>query len=403
MEYNMKQRRIAFIRLPYILAEVSERRQAGPLVVVSGLSPKGVVLDYSKELENGLRIRSAPVVRRGAFLRDIEAATPGFAPGFTRGVRVVTADFERLEDAHAEVVRTLKDYSPQVTAGKEGEYCLDLTGTRRIFGREIDTCTAVLERIKQELGFTARAGIGSNLLIGSLASAVVAEGGVYDISPRAERAFILPLSVELLPRLPTGLSRDTVDELVSNYGIGRIEDLLPFSREDLCCMFGHEGDILYRCARGEAGTQPVRAQARPSGALKREVTISSEQNDDRSVRRWFFTLVLQLCRELRERYVFPGRFFLAAVYQDDYRHTEEGRLATPSFFESDVYRQLLPCLDRALKRRTCVKKLVLSFSRFKTPSFQLSLFGDTSRLSRLAGALDHITQRFGGETIRYGA
>lgn len=397
----MKQRRIAFIRLPHILAEVSEQRQEGPLVVVSRLSPKGVVLDYSKDLENGSRTRSVPVVKRGGFLKDIETA----AAGSGRGVRVVAADFERLEDAHAAVVRTLKDYSPQVTAKKEGEYCLDLTGTRRIFGREIDTCAVVLERIDRELGFTARAGIGSNLLIGGLASAVVPEGGVYDISARAEREFILPLSVELLSRLPTGLSRDTVDELVSNYGISRVEDLLPFSREDLSCMFGYEGEVLYRCARGKEGAKPVRAESTTltSGTLKREVTISSEQNDDRSVRRWFFALVLRLCGELRERYVFPGRFFLSVVYQDDYRYTKEGGLANPSFFERELYRQILPCLDRALQRRTCVKKLVLSFSRFKAPSFQLSLFGDASKLSRLAGAFDRITQRFGRGTIRYGA
>jgi nucleotidyltransferase/DNA polymerase involved in DNA repair len=397
MEHNMKQRRVAFIRLPHILAEVSEQRQAGPLVVVSGLSPKGVVLDYSRELQSGLQTRPVPAVKRGAFLKDIEAAAPG--------VRVVTADFERLEDAHAAVVHTLKDYSPQVTAPKAGEYCLDLTGTKRIFGREIDTCAAVLERINRELGFTARAGIGSNLLIGSLACAVVPEGGVYDISVQAEREFILPLSVRLLPALPTGLSRGTVDELVSNYGIGRVEDLLPFSMEDLRCLFGREGDILYRCARGEAGTRQALSERKtgPSGTLKREVTISSERNDDWSVRRWFFTLVFDLCRDLRELRVFPGRFFLAVVYQDDYRHTKEGRLAAPSFFEGDVYRQLLPCLDRALQRRTCVKKLVLSFSRFRTPSLQFSLFGDASRPSRLACAFDRITQRFGGGTIRYGA
>ncbi|MBN2323232.1 MAG: hypothetical protein JXQ30_05820 [Spirochaetes bacterium] len=393
----MKQRRIAFIRLSHILAEVSERRQAGPLVVVSGLSPKGVVLDYSKELQSGHGARSMPAVKRGAFLKDIEAA------GVAGGVRVVTADFESLEDAHAAVVRTLKDYSPQVTAEKEGEYCIDLTGTKRIFGREIDTCTAVLARINRELGFTARAGIGSNLLIGSLACAVVEEGGVYDISDRAEKEFILPLSVRLLPGIPTGISRDTADELVSSYGIRRLKDLLPFSMEDLSCMFGHEGDFLYRCARGEADTKPVRAQACPSGTLKREVTVSSERNDDWSVRRWLFTLVLDLCRELRERRVFPGRFFLTVVYQDDYRHTKEGRLAVPSFFEGEVYRQLLPCLDRALKRRTCVKKLVLTFSCFTACSLQLSLFKDASRPNRLAGAFDRITQRFGGGTIRYGA
>jgi DNA polymerase-4 len=378
-------RRIAFIHLPHILAESEEKRKAAPLVVVSGLSPKGVVLDHS----------SVSKVKRGAFLRDIEP--------LDTGTRVVLVDHDYLEGMHERIMRFLGSYSPSVEAQKEGEYYLDLTGTRRIFGREIDTCGMIISRLKQELGFTAHAGIGSNLLIGRLASAVAGSGAVYDISTHAEREFLSPLSIRLLPGIMTGLSTCTVDELVSTYSIRRMEDLLGFSKEDLLCMFGCEGELLYTCSRGESRKHLVRQMIRSDKTLKKEIAISSECNDDRSVRRWFFTLVLELCRELRKQRVFPARFTLAVVYQDNYRYIHEGRLAAPSFFEGAVYQELLPYLDSALKRRTCMKKLVLSFSHFFLPSLQLSLFGDVSRMSRLAGAFDLITKRFGKGTIQYGA
>jgi DNA polymerase-4 len=398
-------KRIAFINLPHILAECEEKRQAAPLVVVSALSPKGVVLDYSKAFENEALKSTAPKVIRGAFLKDIEP--------LAAGTRVVPADYGSLEDAHERIVRFLQEYSPSVEARKEGEYYLDLTGTRRIFGREIDTCGRILVQLKRELGFTAHAGIGSNLLIGRLASAVVPEGVVYDIFVHAEREFIAPLSVRLLEGYEPGplsgtlseLAGGTVDDLVSNYSIRRMEDLLAFSKEDLLVMFGREGGCLYACSRGESRSHLLRGAGRAGGkpTLRKEIAISSERNDDRGVRRWFFTLVLDLCGELREGRVFPTRFGLDVVYQDEYRYTRNGRIVTPSFFEGAVYRELLPCLDRALKRRTCVKKLILSFSHFVSPSLQLSLFKDASRMSRLAGAFDLITERFGKGTIRYGA
>jgi len=392
-------RRVAFIHLPHILAESEEKRQSAPLIVASGLSPKSVVLDYSRAFE-GSKLEgpesgtlkcsgSNEKVRRGAFLKDIEP--------LDSGVRVVPVDYGYLEKTNEEVVRFLGSYSPSVEAQQEGEYSLDLTGTGRIFGREIDTCGMIICRLKREFGFTAHAGIGSNLLIGSMASAVAGSGAVYDIY--AEREFLSPLSVRLLP----GLSRCTADKLVSSYNIRRMEDLLVFSKEDLLCMFGSEGKLLYTCARGGSGGSLVRQVCRRERTLKKEITISTECNDDRGVRRWFFTLVLELCRELREQRVFPARFSLTVVYQDNYRYEHEGKLAAPSFFEGAVYRELLPYLDQALKRRTCIKKLVLSFSRFALPSLQLSLFGDASRMSRLAGAFDLITKRFGKGTIRYGA
>ncbi|KPJ51611.1 hypothetical protein AMJ39_09595, partial [candidate division TA06 bacterium DG_24] len=59
-------------------------------------------------------------------------------------------------------------------------------------------------------------------------------------------------------------------------------------------------------------------------------------------------------------------------------------------------------LNRALKRRTCVKKIILALSHFTEPSCQLSLFHEAHRTSELAKAFDQIRQRFGKKSIGYG-
>jgi nucleotidyltransferase/DNA polymerase involved in DNA repair len=375
-------KRIAFLYLPHILAESEERRKGNPVVVVSGTSPKAIVLDYSRFLETA-------GLERGAFVRDIERLS-----GF---VRFETVDYDHLEKAHGEIIRCLERYSPSVETQDPGEYLLDLTGTRRIFGRELDTCGKIITELRHAFGFTAQAGIGSNVLIPRLASMVAEDGGVYDVSPTSEREFIFPLSIGLFG----GISPVVIDELVSNYNVRTVEDLSVFSREELTCMFGSEGACLFNYAQGCVRENLI--QKASGRVLKRELTVSSESNDDKSVTRQLFAMILDLCTRMREERVIAGRFELAVCYQDNLRYTYRGSFKDPSFFERSLYDQLVIYLNRALKRRTCIKKVTLSFSHFVPSSLQLALFHDSSRMSRLSGAFDLIAKRFGKSLIRYGA
>ena len=105
---------------------------------------------------------------------------------------------------------------------------------------------------------------------------------------------------------------------------------------------------------------------------------------------------------MRRERVFPQSAKITVVYQDDYRYTTAGKLDQASFYEEQLYRELVFRLNRALKRRTCVKKIILAFSRFTAPSYQLNLFHDIYRTNELARAFDHIRRRFGKKSIGYG-
>jgi DNA polymerase-4 len=284
-----------------------------------------------------------------------------------------------------------------VEAQDPGEYLLDLTGTRRIFGRELDTCGKIITELRHAFGFTAQAGIGSNVLIPRLASMVAENGGVYDVSIPSEKEFLFPLSIGLFPRI----SPAVMDELILNYNIRTVEELSVFSREELACMFGSEGARLFNYVQGGVRENLIQKVSRR--VLKQQLAVSSESNDDKGVRRQLFAMILDLCARMREEGVVAGRFELAVCYQDDYRYTQKGGFKDPSFFERSLYGQIIIYLNRALKRRTCIKKITLSFSHFVPSSLQLALFHDSSRMSRLAGAFDLIAKRFGKSIIRYGA
>lgn len=379
-------RRIVCIWIPHIFSEGEARRntalQGIPLVIVSGSSTRSVVIDCSRVIEGS-------AVKKGVFLKDIAAL---------RGkVRVLPADYEYIEKLHQDLFEHLNLYSPFVESTGSGEYYLDLTGTRKLFGREIDTCGKIMHELKSAFGFTSRMGIGSTLLVSRLASRIAGFGGAYDISHTAERTFLSPLSVDLL----TDLSPEVRDELLHSYNIRSLGDLLLFSRDELTSMFGKEGALLYDCSRGFSRNTVVGEKTEK--VLKKELVVSSDSNDDGILTRHLFSMVLELCTRMRRERLFPRTFCLRVVYQDNYRVTAAGKLNTPSFFEKTLYGELEAHMNRALRRRTCVKKIFLSFSNFIPPSLQLSLFTDSAPTERLADAFDMIQNRFGKKYIRYGA
>lgn len=306
------------------------------------------------------------------------------------------ADRGDAEELDLRVTTLLRRYSPSVENPATGEYFIDLTGTRRLFGREVDTCGRILGELK-ELGLEARCGIGSSVLIARLAAEVASPGGVYEVFEHAERFFLPPLRIELVPGLPAERRK----ELVRDYSIRTVGDLLPFSRVDLRQLFGPHGDLLYDCSHAVSRSTLVEKRFEPTVRGERE--IGSDRNDDGQVRRRFFDLVVDLCVQMRGRGVTPGRARIDVLYRDGYRYSTAGVLRGAPCREDELYRRLVFHLDRALRRRTLVEKVSLSFSRLSPPAAQLDLFEEASRRNGLAGAFDAIRGRYGKNAIGYGA
>lgn len=325
-----------------------------------------------------------------------EAHHAGWEPGGQPRPAFPPADRGEAEELDLKVTPLLKRYSSSVENPTPGEYLIDLTGTRRLFGREVDTCGRIIGELKG-LGFSARCGIGSSVLIARLAAEVAPPGGVYEVFESAERFFLPPLRIDLVPGLPS----ERKNELIRDYSIRTVGDLLPFSRIDLHQLFGSHGDLLYDCSHAVSRSTLIEKKSEPTLSGERE--IGSDRNDDEQVRRRFFDLVVDLCARMRGRGVAPGRARIDVLYRDGYRYTTAGTLREVPCREEELYRRLVFHLDRALRRRTLVRKITLCFSRLSPPAAQLDLFEEASRKTGLAGAFDAIRSRYGKKAIGYGA
>jgi DNA polymerase IV len=377
-------KKIVFIYISHIFIEGEKLRrewdESSLCVVASGNVPGSIIIDVT---ENLIRLK----VRKGMFLKNLRH--------LKNNINVITADYEYMKELNDMITGYLKGYSMIVESTSFGGFYIDLTGTERLFGRAIDTCLKIISHLNETYGFNAAAGIGSNKLIAHLAAKISAGNSAYEICAPSEAAFLGPAKIAYVP----DIRPEVKAELSSGYNIRTVNDLLAFSEQDLCAMFKADGSLLYSYSRNIA---PGFLSAKEEGrVLTRTLVLSDAANDDALIRRRFFNLVLDLCSDMRMENIFPVYFDLKIIYKDNYKYAKSKKIAMLTFVDKRLHAVLLPYLDDALIRRTCVKKIVLTFSGFIPAVTQESLFGNDDRDLNLCRAFDAIREKYGKRGIYF--
>jgi DNA polymerase IV len=377
-------KKIVFIYTPHIFIEAEKLRRQWDenslCVVASGDSSGSIIIDITENL-------SALKVRKGMFLKNLRH--------LKNDINVITADYDYIKKTNDMITGYLKEYSIIVESSAFGEFYIDLTGTERLFGRAIDTCLKIISHLNEKYGFNAAAGIGSNKLIAHLAAKVSACNSAYEICAPAEAAFLGHAKIAHMP----DIRPEVKAELSAGYNMRTVNDLLAFSEEDLCAMVRADGRLLYAYSRNIA---PGFLSAKEKGrVLTRTMVLSDAANDDSLIRRKFFNIVLELCSDMRRENIFPVYFDLKIIYKDNYKYAKSRKIAVLTFVDKRLYAAILPYLDDALTRRTCVKKIVLTFSGFVPAAAQESLFGNDDMELSLCRAFDAIREKYGRRGIGY--
>lgn len=374
-------RRIIFISIPHIFIEGERLRREWDektvCVVASSEGGTGMIIDFPECFGRG--------IRKGMLLKD--ARLKG-------DVNIIGVDYDYMKEVNRMVIDYLKKYSIVVESNYFGGFYIDLTGTERLFGRIMDTCGRIVSEINRLYGFGVQAGIGGNKLVSYVAAKIAGRNSVYEICRDSESIFLAPVRISRLPDIPWEIRK----EILSSYNIRTVRELAAFSGPDLKALFRKHGDLLYAYSRNIA--PDFLTAGKEEKIIAGAAALAAAPNEDRVIRRKFFHLVLDLCADMRRENVFPLRFDLKIIYRDGYRYSKSRKVSEPSFIEKKLYDFILPDLESALVRRTCMKKLTLSFFDFVPAAVQQSLFGDDRDL-KLSLAFDSIRDRFGKRGIYF--
>lgn len=374
-----KPRRILCVRFPHLylqLAEQSTKTEKGAsIIVASGEEAESTVVDFSKDL-------AGAGIKKGMFLKDIYL--PGIEP------YIFPAPYALAEKIRLDILKLLSEFSPEVKSPSPEEFYINLTGTQKLMGREIDTATRIAFRILCSLKLVANCGIGSTPQLARMASTIAGQGGVYEVLPEAEDIFLARLSPLLIP----GISRSTRKKLLAEYNISSISELRQMNTEELLTLFGKEGLVLHIHSRGGGkiySNRYIESRHSEKRHFRDTRTIPVATTNPSVIYSVLHELLSALWARSRSEALFPGKLSLGFIYTDNYTKTLNRKLRICSTSARDTYLKLKQMAEKLLTRRVKVKKIELVFSELSPAPQQLLLFDEENNKLKLNKTLDQFS------------
>ena len=350
-------------------------------------------------------------------------------------------DSQAANAKREEVTRLLLGYTPRVEVASIDDFFVDLTGTRRLHGDAFAAAERIRADVRERVGLPLSIGLGTNRLMARLAGKLAKPGGVAEILPGHERAFLAPLPVDALPGVGHAIGPQ-----LERFAIRTVGELALVPREVLFASFGRPGLVLHDRARGRDDS-PVEAThtqdeegrlvARPPRSIHREATFEPEEGRRELVEAMLAYLVERAAHRLRAQALCAGSIEVRIRYVDSRPHGDrrlEGEetgaggsfsrrrpFPAPTDSTDEIWltaRRLLRALPR---RRALVKRVGLTLVRIgRSSGWQGRLFDTdpggpagaaegaargsrSDRQRRLDAAVDRLRARLGFGRILRGA
>jgi DNA polymerase-4 len=364
----------------YASVEQRDRPELRGRPVIVGADPRGrgVVSAASYEARV-FGVRSAMPISRAARLCPQGVFVP-----------VDMAKYARVSD---EIMAILGDFSPLVEPVSVDEAFVDLTGTESLFGPPSEAVRRIKQRIRDETGLTASAGLASNKFIAKIASDLRKPDGMVVVEPGREAEFLAPLPIERL----WGVGKATARSLAA-LGIATIGQLQRVPRATLISRLGGHGADLHDLAfgRDDRAVEPWTAPK----SMGAETTFERDTDDRARLEATLRGQAERVARELRAGGLAASRVTLKLRFADFHTITRS-HTGDPTQDGLELYRRVTVLFGRERLRQR-VRLIGLSASTLGPPeSGQLGLLDpDAVRRERLARAVDGITGRFGTAAIR---
>ena len=180
--------------------------------------------------------------------------------------------FEVYRAVSAQVMAIFKSITALVEPLSLDEAFLDVSSCVSDFPEAVQLARTIKERIREETGLTASAGISFNKLLAKLGSDAHKPDGLTLITPEQAPAFLDALPIDKF----FGVGKVT-EAALRERGIRTGADLRRMSEEELRALLGSRGSLLYRHVRAEDDrpVEPVRERK----SVGKEITLERDLVD----------------------------------------------------------------------------------------------------------------------------
>jgi DNA polymerase IV len=295
------------------------------------------------------------------------------------------------------VATILAKFSPIVEMVSIDEAYLDLAGTERLQGPPLAAADKLLRTITATTGLPCSGGLAATRLVAKVASEQAKPRGLVWVVPGSEARFLAPLPVRKIPGIG-----EVTERALRALGLETVGQLADTSQEKLEKIFGQWGTALYRKARGGDSYEFV-IDAEPK-SISHNHTFGKDTNDTEVLVSMLSHLSQKACKRLREAGLATRTVTLTIRYAGFDTYTRSKTLSEPTLLDGDIFAvfQSLFREHRNMKRK--IRLLGVALSGFSHGNQQLDLLEAErrSKLEKLTRAADHLRDRFGFDSVKFG-
>ena len=229
--------------------------------------------------------------------------------------------FARYKEISNQIRNIFFEYTDLVEPLSLDEAYLDVTFAKK--GKPSATLIAkeIKQRILNETGLTASAGVSYNKFLAKVASDVNKPNGLFVVTPEQAQDFIDNLEV----RKFFGIGKVTAKKL-NQMGIWLGRDLKKIDRRELVRLFGKSGNYYYEISRGE-DHRPVQP-SRERKSVGAEQTFSTDLFYENDLEKEMLEIADILWERITRSAVKAKTLTLKYKYADFEQHTRSQTIST---------------------------------------------------------------------------
>lgn len=254
---------------------------------------------------------------------------------------IVPSHFDRYKEVSAQIRDIMQDYTDLIEPISLDEAFLDVTHNKKNIDLAVDIAKEIKQRILQETGLTASAGVSYCKFLAKIASDYRKPNGLCTIHPDQALSFIAHLRIEQF-----WLVGKKTAEKMHKMGIYNGAQLRDYSLQGLTAAFGKAGQMFYDFARGIDDRPVVKDWVRKSVGCER--TYEHDIHTKAAITIELYHILLELLDRLH-RTQFQGHTLTLKVKYHDFTQITRS-ITSPELLLTKE--QLLPLSKQLLHKVT---------------------------------------------------
>lgn len=299
-----------------------------------------------------------------------------------------------------EIVKLMKEMTPQVETISVDEAFMDFSGTSLLYkASPAQLMVKLINRIEREVGITCSVGLSINKFLAKIASDLEKPKGFSLIGSDDIDKVLGNKPLTIIPGVGKAFQKKLEKE-----GLFTFFDLQKVPREELEEKFGKFGNRLWHLCRGQ--DHRITKVTRPIKSISNETTFNTDISDYKKLEGYAWRLTEKVTDRAKEKGLVGNTVTLKLKQHNHKVHTRQERLKIPTNLASQIFPVARSLLKPMVKDFAPFRLVGIGLSGLKNESRQinqsLELNPELASQRRVENVSDELRRKFGPNALRKG-